>query len=227
MPAGSDSRMLLESGTENMPRDVDYYALLGVTRDATDVEIRERFRALAREAHPDRAPMERRAEAEARFQELAEAVNVLTNAERRKSYDFERSMVVSTSAGNTDSDSVSQTYVAQGIVAYKEQKYADAAGNFALAVHRNAKDVRAQHYLGLASARAGDLRTAVKALETALALEPQNVRLLKDAGTVFRQAGLLLKAEKAFQEAMRWDPSAQEVRKALEDVRAQRAVKGA
>jgi len=112
-----------------MPRDVDYYALLGVTRDATDVEIRERFRGLARGAHPDRAPKERRTEAEARFQELAEAVNVLTNAERRKNYDFERSMVVSTSAGNTDSDSVSQTYVAQGIVAYKELKYADAAGN--------------------------------------------------------------------------------------------------
>jgi DnaJ-class molecular chaperone len=197
-----------------------------VARDATEVEIRERFRALAREAHPDRAPIERRTEAEAKFQELAEAVNVLTNVERRKNYDFERSMVVSTSAGSTDSDSVAQTYLSQGIVAYKEQKYGDAAGNFSLAVHRNPKDVRAQHYLGLASARSGDLRTAVKALEAAMAMEPQNVRLLKDAGTVFRQAGLLVKAEKAYQEAMRWDPSAQEVRKALEDIRAQRA-KGA
>ena len=65
------------------------------------------------------------------------------------------------------------------------------------------------------------------ALETAMAIEPQNARLLKDAGTIFRQAGLLTKAEKAFQEAMRWDPSAQDVRKALEDIRAQRAVKGA
>lgn len=210
-----------------MTREVDYYDLLGVARDATDVEIRERFRALAREAHPDRAPAERRAEAESRFQELAEAVNVLTNTERRKMYDFERSMVMSTSGGNLDSDAVSQNYVAQGIVSYKDQKYADAAGNFQLAVHRNPKDVRAQHYLGLASARSGDLRIAVRALEAAIALEPQNVRLLKDAGTVFRQAGLLVKAEKAFSEAMRWDPSAQEVRKALEDIRAQRAVKGA
>ncbi|MEP6802734.1 MAG: DnaJ domain-containing protein [Acidobacteriota bacterium] len=210
-----------------MPRDVDHYELLGVARDATEVEIRERFRGLAREAHPDRAPAERRMEAEAKFQEFAEAVNVLTNPERRKMYDFERSMVVATSAGNTDSDAVAQTYVAQGIVAYKEQKYADAAGNFSLAAHRNPTDVRAQHYLGLASARSGDLRTAVKALEIAIAIEPQNVRLLKDAGTVFRQAGLLMKAEKAFQEAMRWDPSAHDVRKALEDIRAQRAVKGA
>lgn len=210
-----------------MSRDVDYYDLLGVARDASETDIRERFRAIAREAHPDRAPMERRADAEARFQELAEAVNVLTNSARRKNYDFERSMVIATSAGSQDSDAVAQNYVAQGIVAYKEQKYADAAGNFQLAVHRNAKDARAQHYLGLASARSNDLRTAVKALETAMALEPQNARLLKDAGTVFRQAGLLVKAEKAFQEAMRWDPSASDVRKALEDIRAQRAVKGA
>ncbi|MDQ6893376.1 MAG: DnaJ domain-containing protein [Acidobacteriota bacterium] len=210
-----------------MPRDVDYYELLGVSRDASEVDIRERFRALAREAHPDRAPKERRGEAEAKFQELAEAVNVLTHAERRKVYDFELSMLTASSAGHQGDDMVASNYVAQGIVAYKEQKYADAAGNFQLAAHRNPKDVRAQHYLGLASARAGDLRTAVKALETAMAIEPQNARLLKDAGTIFRQAGLLTKAEKAFQEAMRWDPTAHDVRKALEDIRAQRAVKGA
>ncbi len=209
-----------------MARDVDYYDLLGVARDASDGEIRERFRALAREAHPDRVPADRRSDAEAKFQELAEAVNVLTHPERRKVYDFERSMIIASGPGG-DSDSVTQNYVAQGIVSYKEQRYSDAAGNFQLAVHRNPKDVRAHHYLGLASARSGDLRTAVKALEVAILLEPQNVRLLKDAGTVFRQAGLLLKAEKAFSEAIRWDPSAQDVRKALEDIRAQRAVKGA
>jgi hypothetical protein len=49
--------------------------------------------------------------------------------------------------------------------------------------------------------------------------------LLKDAGTIFRQAGLLVKAEKAYQEALRWDPSAAEVRRALDEIRAKRAVK--
>ena len=205
----------------------DYYAMLGVARDATDADIRERFRALAREAHPDRFPAEKRAEAEAKFQELAEAVNVLTNAERRKTYDFELAMLGSGSAKGGSADSVIQNYLAQGIAAFQEKQFAEAAGNFQLAVTRNPKDVRAQHYLGLASARSGDVRTAVKALEAARALEPQNVRLLKDAGSIFRQAGLLVKAEKALSEAVRWDPSAADVRRALEDVRAQRAVKGA
>ena len=41
---------------QEMPREIDYHGLLGVARDATEAEIRERFRSLAREAHPDRAP---------------------------------------------------------------------------------------------------------------------------------------------------------------------------
>lgn len=203
-----------------MSRDADYYALLGVSRDATEDEIRERFRAVAREAHPDRAPRDRKADAEAKFQELTEAVNVLTNPERRKSYDLVQTFKASPGA---EGDDVSHNLMAHGMAAYKERQFAEAAGNFQLAVHRNPNDAKSQHYLGLASARSGDMRTAVKALESALALDPHNTALLKDAGAVFRQAGLLVKAEKALQEALRWDPSAAEVRRALEEIRAKRA----
>jgi len=206
-----------------MARDVDYYGLLGVARDASETEIRERFRALARDAHPDRAPAARKAEAESKFQELTEAVNVLTSPERRRAYDFD----LAAAAGMADDvDAVAQNYLGQGIAAYKERKFAEAAGNFQLAVGRNPKDVKAQHYLGLASARAGDTRAAVKAIEAALAIEPHNGTMLKDAGAIFRQAGLLLKAEKSYQEALRWDPAAGDARKALEEIRVQRAGKG-
>lgn len=206
-----------------MPREIDYYGLLGVARDATEAEIRERFRALAREAHPDRAPAARKAEAESKFQDLTEAVNVLTSPERRKAYDFD---LAAARGADENADAVAQNYLSQGIAAYKERKFGDAAGNFQLVVGRNPRDVKAQHYLGLASARAGDLRTAVKAIEAALALEPHNASLLKDAGAIFRQAGLLLKAEKAYQEALRWDPAGGEARKALEEIRVQRAGRG-
>lgn len=205
-----------------MSRDVDHYGLLGVAKDASAVEIRERFRALARERHPDRAPAGKKAEAEAEFQMLTEAVNVLTNPERRKAYDFD----LAAAAGGDDGDPVSQNYVAQGIAAYKDRKYAEAAGNFLLATTHNPKDLKAQHYLGLASAKAGDVRAAVKAIEAALVLEPHNGTVLKDAGSIFRQAGLLLKAEKAYQEALRWDASAGDARKALEEIRVQRAGRG-
>jgi DnaJ-class molecular chaperone len=204
-----------------MSRDADYYGLLGVAKDASAAEIRERFRAIAREAHPDRAPAGKKAEAEAKFQMLTEAVNVLTSSERRKAYDFD--LAAAAGAAGGDGDAVAQNYVAQGIAAYKDRKYAEAAGNFQLATTRDPKDIKAQHYLGLASARAGDVRTAVKAIEAAVALEPHNGTMLKDAGAIFRQAGLLLKAEKAYQEVLRWDPSAGDARKALEEIRVQRA----
>jgi curved DNA-binding protein CbpA len=205
-----------------MLQNVDYYAVLGVTREASESEIRERFRQLARESHPDRAAREQKAEAETKFQELTEAVNVLCNPDRRQAYD--RAQAVSALPGHSG-DPVVQDYLETGIAAYRSGAYAEAAGNFALAAQRDPKDARAHHYLGLASARGGDLRAAVKALEAAVPLDPHNVTLLKDAGKVFRQAGLLAKAEKAFQEALRWDPSESEARRALEEVRSERAVR--
>jgi len=203
-----------------MSRDIDYYGLLGVGKDASEAEIRERFRAIARESHPDRAPRDRKAEAESKFQVLTEALNVLTSPEKRRAYDFDRAAAAS---APPNEDAIAQNYVNQGIAAFKERKYTEAAGNFQLAAHRDPKDVKAQHYLGLASSRAGDMRAAVKAIETAIGLDPHNGTLLRDAGAIFRQAGLLTKAEKAYQEALRWDPSGGDARKALEEIRTQRA----
>lgn len=216
--SAEDSRFPIDS--EDMFQIVDYYALLGVGREATEGEIRERFRSLAREAHPDLAPTGLKAGAEARFQELTEALNVLCNPERRQAYDRERLL-----ASHGGADAILQDYMEQGNRSYRAGAYAEAAGNFALAALRDPKDARAHHHLGLASARAGDLRAAVKALETAVALDPHNVVLLKDAGKVFRQAGLLAKAEKSLQDAVRWDPSQADARRALDEVRAERAVK--
>ncbi len=66
-----------------MPRD--YYEILGVPRDADEQQIKKSFRRLAREYHPDRNQGD--ADAEAKFKELAEAYEVLSDAERRRTYD--------------------------------------------------------------------------------------------------------------------------------------------
>jgi molecular chaperone DnaJ len=62
----------------------DYYELLGLTRDASEPEIKRAFRALARELHPDVSDAP---DAEERFKEVVEAYEVLSNAERRQVYD--------------------------------------------------------------------------------------------------------------------------------------------
>src|SRR2546425_9653054 len=63
----------------------DYYEVLGVSRNATDEEIKKAFRKLAHQHHPDKNPGNRKAEE--RFKELAEAYQVLSDAERRSMYD--------------------------------------------------------------------------------------------------------------------------------------------
>jgi DnaJ-class molecular chaperone len=63
----------------------DYYAILGVSRNATDKDIKQAYRRLARKYHPDVNPGDK--SAEARFKEINEANEVLSDPEKRKKYD--------------------------------------------------------------------------------------------------------------------------------------------
>jgi len=63
----------------------DYYDTLGVSKNASDEEIKKAYRKLAMKYHPDRNPNKK--EAEERFKELNEAYAVLSDQKKRKQYD--------------------------------------------------------------------------------------------------------------------------------------------
>src|SRR5271154_2159585 len=63
----------------------DYYKVLGVERKASEAEIKSAYRKLARKFHPDVNPNNK--EAEAKFKELNEAYQVISDPEKRKKYD--------------------------------------------------------------------------------------------------------------------------------------------
>ena len=68
----------------------DFYKVLGVSKDATQADVKKAYRTLARDNHPDSNPGNKAAEE--RFKEVSEAYAVLSNAEKRKQYDEQRTL---------------------------------------------------------------------------------------------------------------------------------------
>jgi curved DNA-binding protein CbpA len=197
---------------------VNYYEILGVDRSANEQEIRERFRRLARENHPDRYRGLDKAEAERKFQTLTEAVNVLTNPAKRRAHDDQ--LVSSGARGPADFTQVAKAYLSKGVKAFKDGDIRSAYENFDMAAKHNPQDAKAFHYLALAAARIpAYARQAVQAIETAVQREPMNPLYLKDAGMICKRAGLTAKAERYFEETLKWDASNGEAQMALAEMR--------
>jgi DnaJ-class molecular chaperone len=95
----------------------DYYNTLGIKRGASEKEIKSAFRKLARKHHPDVNPGDK--ESEARFKEISEAYEVLSDTEKRKKYDqfgsdWERYQQTSNGPGGFDFSKYSQSYGTPG-----------------------------------------------------------------------------------------------------------------
>src|SRR5436305_3127710 len=95
----------------------DYYNTLGVKRNASEKEIKSAFRKLARKHHPDVNPNDK--ESEARFKEVSEAYEVLSDAEKRKKYDqfgadFEHYQQAQGSPGGFDFSKYAQGFDGSG-----------------------------------------------------------------------------------------------------------------
>ncbi len=68
-----------------MTRKRDYYEVLGVSREASQDDVKRAYRRLAQQHHPDKNAGDE--SAEERFKEISEAYEILGNADKREAYD--------------------------------------------------------------------------------------------------------------------------------------------
>ena len=65
----------------------DYYEVLGVSRNSSEIEIKKAYRKLALKYHPDRAPEDKKKEYEEKFKEISQAYSILSDKSKKDQYD--------------------------------------------------------------------------------------------------------------------------------------------
>jgi curved DNA-binding protein CbpA len=194
----------------------DFYAVLAVAKTATDDQIRQRFRQLARERHPDHFAGEQKQAAELEFQEITQAFNVLSDPERRRLHDIDLSK---REEPVSDPKQLVRLYLQRGVRAYREKNWVDAADNFDRATKADPASAQGWYNLALTCAQNPTwLARGVAAIDRACELESMNPGYWKLAGRILAQAGHLERAAAAYRQAIDWgedDPAIQAALDAL------------
>jgi tetratricopeptide (TPR) repeat protein len=194
----------------------DFYTVLAVPRNATEEQIRQRFRELARTRHPDRFQGVEKARAEKEFQDITQAFNVLADPERRRKHDID---LVRPDESVSDPRQLFKVYLQRGVKAYKEKNYLEAASNFDLATQTDPKNGQAWHHLAQACSQQRNwLSRAVDAIDRACQLEPMNPAYLKQAGRILALTGQTEKAIQYYRKALQWGDDDATIRQALEEL---------
>lgn len=192
-----------------------YYTILGVPKNATSKQVRERFLQLARDRHPDRFAEEEKESAEIAFQQITQAYNILHDPKRRRQYDEDQD-VQSTSPTHDVTSQAARVYLRRGLEAFKGKRYQEAATNLEQATQEDGTDPQAWYYLAQVYAqRTSLLSRALAAAAKACELDPANPDYLKEAGKLAAAGGMSSRAAKYYRDALTYGGENKEVRAAL------------
>lgn len=162
---------------------VDYYKILGITKSASEADIKKAYRKLARKYHPDLNPNDKTAEK--KFKEINEANEVLSNPENRKKYDkygehWENGEAYEQQEKQRKQDYQSRSQGSQG--GYSQEDFADMFGDIfgggASGRRTNAK-YRGQDYNSEIQL---NLKDVYKTQKQVITVNGKNIRITIPAG---------------------------------------------
>jgi curved DNA-binding protein CbpA len=195
------------------------YDILGVSQDASMQDIRSAFRRLTMQHHPDRFSGPERQQAEQHFQSITEAFNVLSRPDSRDKYDREISKGVQVEA--MDPKEISRRLAAKGAQELKTGRPGDAINSLESAVDHDNDNARAHYFLGVALSNSPvRQRDALRHLERAIQLEPNNPTMKAEAAAVALASGMKNRAQRLAQEALKLDPTSSKANDVLNRIEA-------
>jgi DnaJ-class molecular chaperone len=212
----------------------DYYRLLGLSKEATEKDIKKAYYELARKLHPDKAENPQQAAENANIlAQMSKAYNTLKDTEKRKEYDslLEKGKAptvnVSTptapgaAPGTTTSQATTQRVdtseqkkqmaqkaFVRGMQLFKLQNFKEAKGFFEVAV-QNDPESEAQYHLKYAQTLMkikSSFSKAVEHAERACEMDPYNLEFKLVLASVNEAAGVNSRAKAIYEDILKWDP---------------------
>lgn len=190
------------------------FNVLEIPPDASPEDIKAAYHRLAKRWHPDRFSGDEKVEAEGRFRELAEAFSILKDPAKRLTLQQQMPKTQPASAGATSLEPESaqertpEDWAAMAKAAFDEGKVDQARALIHYAIRLD--EGKPQYHSLLASIlerEGGDLRAAVKALETAVRLAPRDADSHIRLAHHFQTLGLAARAQRHLQLAKEISPN--------------------
>jgi len=179
----------------------DYYKILELSREATSEEIKEAYRRLALEYHPDLHPDN--PAAEERFKEICQAYEVLSDSVRRNLYDqgFDHNKTKRKKQGMSPQD-----FYVRAVEKALDKDYQGAVEDYTQAIDLNPEFVEAYIKRGATRYKLGDAREALKDCNQALRINPDLAPAYYYQGRARYRLGYTQAAIEAYTQAIRLEP---------------------
>jgi len=202
-------------------QSMDYYSILGIERDAAQDTIRKAYFKNAKEFHPDRHMHVTSSVIKDKlnliFSYNSAAYKILADKKEKEKYDKSLKLI-SPEPSKQNNLEIAKQWFMEGKKAFKKGSYTEAFNLFSKAIYFDGSAADYHFYLGLTYKHQRRLRDAEKEISMAIHIKPREAVYLAEAGYVYLDLGLTLRAKSTFEKAMKLDPASKRAVQGLEKI---------